>query len=250
MGCTSGPICLPHPNDCVTLACRRLRPIESYQNMSHVAVSLVSWLTRLGEFLSSGAMKFGGAGIFLLAVSDSSFVTIPEGNDVLIVLLSSGNSWGRMGYYVAITILGSVTGCMLLYTVGRRGGSPLLRSRFSVVNVQRAESLFARYGLLTVVIPSLLPPPCPFKIFVLSAGVFRLNAVKFAMAVALGRTMRYSMWGILAVLYGNPVKQYMQHNLPKTGIVLFGLFLLLVAATALYYRYSSRRRKGRGGPAA
>jgi membrane protein DedA with SNARE-associated domain len=132
---------------------------------------------------------------------------------------------------------------MLLYTLGKRGGSPVLRARFSAANVERAESLFARYGILTVVIPSLLPPPCPFKIFVLGAGVFRLKTIRFAIAVTLGRTIRYSMWGILAVLYGNAVKLYMRENLGTVGLALFGAFLTLIAATMAYYKLSAKRSK-------
>jgi len=169
----------------------------------------------------------------VLAIGDSSFLSVPEGNDLLIVILSAGKSWGNMAYFVSMTILGSVLGCLLLYTLGRKGGSPMLRRRFSQENIDRAERLFKKYGLLTVVIPSILPPPMPFKIFVLSAGVFRVKALEFLTAVVIGRTIRYSMWGILAVLYGNSVKLYMQQNLDLIGMILFGGFALLILVTAV-----------------
>jgi membrane protein YqaA with SNARE-associated domain len=195
------------------------------------------WLGRVGKFLYSLAMKMNGFGLMLIAVGDSSFLSIPEGNDVLIVVLSTGKTWKTMAYFVAMTIAGSVTGCLLLYTLGRKGGSPLLRRKFSEKNIERAERLFERYGVLTVVIPSILPPPCPFKIFVLSAGVFRLKILEFFAAVVIGRTIRYSMWGILGVLYGNAVKTYMQKNLSALGLALFGLFILVIAITMItYYR--------------
>ena len=170
-----------------------------------------------------------------LAVADSSFLSIPEGNDLLIVILSTGGSWSNMIYYVGMTITGSVIGCLLLYYVGRRGGSPLLRRRFSAKSIERAEKLFERYGVLTVVIPSILPPPMPFKVFVLSSGVFRLKPWGFLAAVAAGRTVRYAMWGILAVLYGNAVKLYMQENLQFIGLVLIICFCLAVIVTIAFY---------------
>jgi membrane protein DedA with SNARE-associated domain len=116
-------------------------------------------------------------------------------------------------------------------------------SDLSPQTIERAERLFEKYGLLTVIIPSILPPPMPFKIFVLSAGVFRLKALEFLLAVLIGRTIRYSMWGILAVLYGNSVKLYMQHNLKSVGIILFGLFALVVAVTFFYYMRRMRTNK-------
>jgi len=198
------------------------------------------WLARLGDTIGGLISGLGGLGIMVIAIGDSSFLSLPEGNDLLIVILSTGRSWGNMIYYVGMTIIGSVTGCLLLYTVGRKGGSPVLRRKFSERSLMRAERLFERYGVLTVLIPSMLPPPMPFKIFVLSAGVFRLKAPEFLTAVLIGRTIRYSMWGILAVLYGNSVKEYMQQNLHVIGVVLLGIFALAIAGTLAYYLYRVR----------
>ncbi len=198
----------------------------SGQNAFVLLISDQHWLAKLWAAVSSFVISMGGPGVMCLAVCDSSFLSLPEGNDLLIVVLSSGKSWGNMAYFVAMTIMGSVLGCLLLYSVGRKGGSPLLRRRFSPRSIDKAEKLFEKYGMLTVVIPSILPPPMPFKIFVLSAGVFRLKTLEFLVAVLVGRTIRYSMWGILAVLYGNSVKLFMQRNLHMVGLVLFGIFIL------------------------
>jgi membrane protein DedA with SNARE-associated domain len=193
------------------------------------------WLNKLGNSAQAFVMSFGGLGVLLLAMGDSSFISIPEANDVLIILLSAGASWGQMIYFVSMTIIGSVIGCMLLYSLGRKGGSPILRRKFSQRNVERAERLFKRYGILTVIISSILPPPTPFKIFVLSAGVFRLNPWPFFTAVVVGRTVRYSMWGILAVLYGESVKIYVQQNIKPIGMMLFiGFALALIIAFGFY----------------
>lgn len=193
------------------------------------------WWTRVWGAVSYYLYHFGGLGVMLLAILDSSFLSVPEGNDLLIVILSAGKSWGTMAYYVGMTTIGSVIGCILLYSVGRKGGSPILKRRFAAEKIERAEKLFERFGILTVLIPSILPPPLPFKIFVLSAGVFRLNILSFLVAVVIGRTIRYSVWGVLAVLYGNPVKRFMQQNLKEVGIVFFGVFALMSALTILYY---------------
>jgi membrane protein DedA with SNARE-associated domain len=159
------------------------------------------------------------------------------------VMLSTNARWERMAYYVSMTVAGSICGCLLLYTVGKKGGNALLRKKFPKKDIERAERLFEKYGLLTVAIPSILPPPCPFKIFVLSAGVFRLKTSEFITAVVVGRAIRYSMWGILAVLYGNSVKIYMENNLRLVGTVLFAIFLTAAALTIYLYFRRSREMK-------
>jgi len=203
--------------------------------MSSPLLSLLNWLSAFGNSIYAFLTGIGGIGVLALAIADSSFLSFPEGNDLLIVVLSIGKSWSNMAYYVAMTTIGSVIGCLLLYFVGRRGGNPLLRRRFSVQSVERAEKLFKRYGILTVLIPSILPPPLPFKIFVLSAGVFRLRLPEFVLAVIIGRTIRYSMWGILAVLYGNQLKLFMQQNLNAVGVILLAGFVIVAAAAIIYY---------------
>jgi membrane protein DedA with SNARE-associated domain len=218
-----------------------------YEKMLALMFSSQHWLEKLGASVSGFIMSLGGLGVMALAVADSSFLSLPEGNDFLIVVLSTGKSWGNMAYYVGMTTLGSVLGCLLLYFVGRRGGSPVLRRKFSAKSIDRAENLFERYGVLTIVIPSILPPPLPFKIFVLCAGVFRLKTLEFLAGVLIGRTLRYSMWGVLAVLYGNSVKLYMQQNLDLIGIILFGVFVLAIAVSGAYYFYFRRARVGRTG---
>jgi membrane protein DedA with SNARE-associated domain len=177
----------------------------------------------------------GGLGVLLLAVGDSSFLSLPEGNDLLIVVLSAGGTWAKMAYWVAMTVIGSVIGCFILYSVGRKGGQAILRKKFSPEKIERAEKIYNKYGILAVLIPSILPPPLPFKIFVLSAGIFELSTPRFLAAVTVGRAIRYSMWGILAVLYGNSVKLFLKNNLTEIGTGLAIAVILIIAGTVVYY---------------
>ena len=203
--------------------------------MNILMLSIQHWVAEFFSAVYGFITSIGGLGVMILAIGDSSFLSVPEGNDLLIVILSTGKSWGNMAYWVSMTTLGSVIGCLLLYSVGRKGGNPLLRRKFSTQKIERAERLFKKYGLLTVLIPSILPPPLPFKIFVLSAGVFRLRVLEFVTAVVIGRTIRYSMWGILAVLYGNSVRIYMQENLNTIGTILSVGFVLVAITVIIYY---------------
>jgi membrane protein DedA with SNARE-associated domain len=206
-------------------------------------VSNHQWLLNVGSSLSTLISNLSGPGVMLLAIGDSSFLSLLEGNDLLIVVLSTGKSWGHMAYFVGMTVIGSVIGCLILYSIGRKGGNPMLRRKFSLQSIDRAERLFERYGILTILISSILPPPMPLKIFVLSAGAFRLKTIEFVTGVLIGRTIRYSIWGILAVLYGNSVKLYMQKNLHVIGMILVGVIMLAIVGGYLYYIKQTRIRR-------
>ena len=71
-----------------------------------------------------------------------------------------------------------------------------------------------------------MPPPFPFKLFVVSAGVFRLNLLRFTIAIAAGRTFRYLLEGYLAARYGEHAREILAHYYPAIGI---GLAVLLIA---------------------
>lgn len=148
-----------------------------------------------------GVDQLGGLGLYVIAVLDSSFLSLPEVNDVLVIYLSMRHpEW--MPYYASMTTLGSLTGCFLLYGMGLKGGEVFLRRRFSSERVDRGIRLYQRWGLLAVIVPSLLPPPTPFKIFVLMAGVAAVAPWRFAAAVVLGRGTRYFGQAYLAARYG------------------------------------------------
>ena len=106
------------------------------------------------------AMSIGGAGLFLIAMADSSFVSLPEINDILIILMVTHHpAW--LLYYAAMSTAGSVAGCLILFYLGRKGGEALLRQRFKGGQVERAMASFRRYGVAAVIVPSMLPPPSP-----------------------------------------------------------------------------------------
>ncbi len=193
----------------------------------------------LWAYLYDLVQSIGGPALLLVALADSSFLSIPEGNDILIIVLSTGQSWGVMTYYVLMTIAGSVMGCSLLYAVGRRGGA-FVEKKLPPHRLEEMRALYVRWGIWTVMIPSILPPPTPFKIFVLSSGVFQLPFPKFLALVFVGRSIRYFMWGILGVLYGQDAKLFLQHHIETVGIALFALLLGIIAS---YFLLRRRTRK-------
>jgi membrane protein YqaA with SNARE-associated domain len=185
------------------------------------------------------ASELGGIGLFVIALLDSSFLSFPQVNDVLIILLSTKYP-ERMPFYAAMTTLGSVIGCYLLYFVARRGGEVFMRKRLKGRYVDRAIALYQRHGLLAVIVPSLLPPPVPFKVFVLLAGAASVSPVRFGLAVAIGRSIRYFGQGYLAVLYGEQAAEFMTAHGSEIGIGL-ALAALLIGAGVVVVR---KRRHG------
>jgi membrane protein YqaA with SNARE-associated domain len=172
-------------------------------------------LARIQEWASG----VGGAGLFIVAALDSSFLSFPQVNDLLIIFLSTRNpQW--MPYYAGMTTAGSLLGCFILYGLAWRGGDVFLRRRFSGARVERGLALYQRHGLLAVVVPSLLPPPTPFKLFVLLAGAARVSPWKFGSAILVGRGIRYFGQGYLAVLYGEQAAAIVRQHGTTVGFVL------------------------------
>jgi membrane protein YqaA with SNARE-associated domain len=163
----------------------------------------VSWV----QFVLVPAL--GAPGLFLASFLDSSFLSIPEIGDLLVIASCAARpdlAW----LPVVMATLGSVSGSSALWAIGKRGGARLLLRRFGRVRVRRTRSAFARWGLLALAVPALLPPPMPFKIFVFSAGAFGVQYPRFALLLLAARGLRYSFWGTMGVLYGDRARQALQ----------------------------------------
>ncbi len=147
------------------------------------------------------AEALGGPGLLLIAFLDSSFLSFPEVVDVLMIGLVA-KYLERLLWYAALPTVGSVAGCYALYVFARRGGEAFVRRRLHERHVDRAFAVFRKYGVLAVAVPSILPPPVPFKIFVLAAGAAQMRRRDFLLAVSIGRGTRFFGEALLAAWYG------------------------------------------------
>lgn len=194
--------------------------------MKEVLLKIQGWFLAL-----TGPL--GGWALLLIAMVDSSFLSLPEVNDILIITLSI-QSPDQMLFFCSMTTIGSILGCMMLYFAGRKGGEVLARKKLAPRQLEKIGGWYRRYGILAVIVPSILPPPTPFKIFVLSASIFKVSPAKFLLAITLGRGFRYFLQGYLAVRYGQQALFYMRHHYPTVAwailalLVSGGLILLLV----------------------
>lgn len=191
------------------------------------------------NWLNAVAVVLGGPGLFAVAFLDSSFVSLPQINDVLVVLMVTEHK-ARMPYYALMATLGSVAGCYVIYYLAEKGGEALLRTRLSSGRIDRALAVYKRYGLLALVVPALLPPPAPFKLFVLAAGVANVRPVAFVTAIAVARGVRYLALGVLAIYYGDAALELMRTKGAVIGMWLAGL---IGVGAAIYYLCSRRRRR-------
>lgn len=192
-------------------------------------------LTVVKDFL----LAYGPFGLFAIALLDSALVPLPGGPDVVMILLTIQRpSW--MPIYAAAATVGSVAGCVILYYLSRKAGRRALE-RFSAAKQARVKSLIDRYDVLSVLIASILPPPFPFKLFVITSGVFGLNVIRFALAIAFGRALRFLLEGYLAVRYGDQADVLFKQYFPWIGLGLAALIILIFIGRKLW------RKKAVGG---
>jgi membrane protein YqaA with SNARE-associated domain len=185
------------------------------------------WLAELAhwlhDFVAASPIYVAAPAMIVIGTLDSSLLSLPEINDYLVVARCYSDP-KSVFYFPLFAAAGSVLGCLLLYTIMRRGGQAVMRRRFSAENIARVERAYARYGFLALAVPAVLPPPMPFKIFVATAGALEYPRWRFMLTVMLARSVRYFIEGALAVFYGERVLRVIRAN---------GLAILSITATAL-----------------
>ncbi|MGB9430879.1 MAG: VTT domain-containing protein [Candidatus Acidiferrum sp.] len=178
---------------------------------------LNGWKQKIVGF--AGAL--GAPGLFLISFLDSSVLTFPVINDLLLIELSIQKPL-RMPLYAAMAMTGSVLGCVLLYYIAKKGGEAFFHKKAG----ERAHAIrrwVVKNGFGGMLAAALLPPPTPFKIFVFAAGVFEVPLSSFASAIALARAIRYFGMGYLAIRYGEQAMPFIgQHKMQvAAGVIVF-----------------------------
>ena len=183
---------------------------------------ITKFLGRVSEYL----VTFGAFGLFTLALLDSTFVPLPSSADALMLVLSTTHpSW--MLLYAFMATAGSALGCWILYLISRRAGARAL-NRFSARKQARVKTLIERYDAIAVLVATLLPPPFPFKLFVVTAGVFRFSLLRFMLAIVAGRAFRFLLEGYFAVKYGAQAKEILAKYYPWIGLGLVAVIVVFV----------------------
>jgi membrane protein YqaA with SNARE-associated domain len=195
-------------------------------------------ISRLLLKIKTYLIAMGPFGLFAIAFLDSFAIPMPAGVDAALLFLTVSHETGRMSWmllYVAMATLGSTAGCVGLYLISRRAGHRAL-NRFSEKKRKRVMELLDKYDVLSVLVASLMPPPFPFKLFVVSAGVFRLSLLRFTLAIAVGRAVRYLLEGYLAVRFGDEAINIVQKYSTPISLGAIALILIVFIAKALIRR--------------
>jgi membrane protein YqaA with SNARE-associated domain len=188
----------------------------------------------LPHWLQALVATAGGLGLFVIAFLDSSVLSFPIINDLLLINLSVSNP-ARMPYYATMATLGSVAGCLFLYYLARKGGEAMFH-KHAGPRAQHIHAWINRNGFLSILVTALLPPPTPFKIFVIAAGALEMPVQKFVLGLLAARAIRYFGEGYLAIRYGDQAGLFLlTHKLEVAGIVL-GVVLCLYLLSLLAFR--------------
>jgi membrane protein YqaA with SNARE-associated domain len=174
-------------------------------------------LAKMNLVLLPFLAKFGIWGIGALALLDSSSIPVPM--DAFLAI-SIWNDKGRFWLYCLAAAVGSAIGGLLPYGIGRAGGELFLLKRINRERFEKMRARFERQEFLAMMIPSMLPPPTPWKLFVFAAGVFEMRIVPFMLAVFCGRLVRWLVLSLLVLKLGPGAVDVMKsHALPVVAVV-------------------------------
>jgi membrane protein YqaA with SNARE-associated domain len=204
--------------------CYNRRALQAYREMN--PLKMPHWLAAL-------VATMGGAGLFVATFLDSSVLTLPFIADALVMELSRERP-ARMPYYCGMAALGSLAGCIWIYLLAKKGGEAYFHRHRGA---HRVKGWVQRNAFLSVFIPGILPPPFPFKVFVLAEGVFQVPLRTFVLALLCGRALRYFIEGILAVKYGDAVLVYLIEHKIGFAVTVIAILAVLFVISRILFRH-------------
>ena len=168
--------------------------------------------------------------MFAIAAVDGSLVGMPV--DAIVagyVLYHRNLTW----LYILMASAGSALGSLVIYGIGYEGGETLLRKRMSAERFARIKQKFDDHEFLALMLPAILPPPSPFKLFVLAAAAFEMNIRRFLLAIFLGRVVRFSILSFLVLYFGPQIMSvitdlFHHHRWETIGVVVVIAAILVV----------------------
>jgi membrane protein YqaA with SNARE-associated domain len=206
------PIVLAHTLESHVYTSRRMR---------HLALAL-------GIFF----WKLGGPGLLLLGILDSSFLFAPLGNDLLVVAMSArARTVHAMLYYAFMSTIGSVLGCLLVDVVLRRAGEKGLEKHLPRKRLDYVKRKVEKNAAWALILASILPPPFPFTPFIMGAAALQYPRWRMASIVGIARMFRFTVLGVLALLFGKRFLQWVQA--PALQWSLIGLIVVCTVGSVI-----------------
>jgi membrane protein YqaA with SNARE-associated domain len=201
------------------------------KTIGHILAKYTAWVLHV-------LAPLGMWGVFAIAFADSALLGMPV--DAIVAFYVYQNHQ-RLLLYVLMAALGSVVGSIPLYIIGYLGGEKVLRKRITEERFLRIHRSFEEHEFWALMFPAMLPPPTPFKVFVLGAAVFEMRVRDFVAAMFAGRFVRFLVLSLLTLWFGPQIVELMgtvvrQHLGWLLGAVAGGVLVWLLM------RRSKRRR--------
>ena len=176
-------------------------------------------------------------GVFAIAFADSALLGMPVDAIVAFYVYQDHR---RLLFYVVMASAGSALGSIPLYVIGYEGGEKVLRKRISEERFLRIHRSFERHEFWALMFPGMLPPPMPFKIFVLAAAVFEMRFRDFMAAIFAGRFVRFLALALLTLWLGPQIVGLMGTLFRRH---IFGVLGVVVVGVAVWLVLRGRRRR-------
>jgi membrane protein YqaA with SNARE-associated domain len=158
-------------------------------------------------------LKFGGWGLLVLGILDSSFLFVPWGNDLLVVAMTARHPTERdMLYYSVMSTVGSVLGCLLIDVTIRPLGAHGLEKYLSASRIKRVHAKIKKNAGQTLAVASLAPPPFPFTAFLMAASALQYSRTRMLAVVGVTRMVRFTLLGLLALRFGTSILKWSKNS--------------------------------------
>jgi membrane protein YqaA with SNARE-associated domain len=201
------------------------------KKIGHILARYTAWVL--------GLMKVLGIwGVFVIAFADSALLGMPVDFVVATYVYQDRK---RMLLYVAMASLGSALGSIPLYLIGYWGGEKVLRKRIAEERFLKIHRSFERNEFWALMFPGMLPPPMPFKVFVLAAAVFEMKFRDFLFAIFAGRFVRFLVISMLVLWFGPQIISHFGGIFKQHWMLLLGAAFEIALILWLFVRRSKRK---------
>lgn len=201
---------------------------------------LIALYKKYSGLLLAALKPLGFWGIFVLSAFDSSFIPVPI--DAFVAFYAWRDPH-RFYLYVFMAALGSAIGGLVPYFIGRAGGEIFLLKRIDRARYEALLHRFERQEFLALMIPSMLPPPTPWKLFVFGAGVFEMSTVNYLLAVFIGRFIRFGIESLLVIHYGPQIIHELTALAHQHLVLLITGLVVIFTLIALYAIRKAKAKK-------
>ncbi len=208
----------------------KIAPVVLFHKISAVLLAVMKPL---------GIWGVGG-----LALIDSALIPIPVSMDGVVIGYVANNHQSFL-LYCLIAAAASAIGSLVPFFIGRAGGELFLLKRINRERYERMRDRFEKQEFFAILIPAMLPPPTPLKLFEFAAGVFEMKALPFVLAIFFGKLTQFLVCSLLTIYFGTALIHSIRHAVHRDSGVVFGFVLLAILALLFYVvRRIFDRRKG------